>query len=85
MGSLSDFVHFEVIEEKPKTKVWIVEASSSDTKLGIVKWHCAWRRYAFFPEEETLYEQACLRDIATFLELETEGRKAERELEQPED
>lgn len=81
MGSLADFVLFELIEEKAKTKVWAVEASSSYTNLGQVKWHCAWRRYAFFPAYGTLFEQVCLREIAMFLELETEGRKAERKAE----
>lgn len=47
-------------------------------RLGIVKWHPSWRRFAFFPYDETLFEPDCLRDIADFCEGETKKRKAAR-------
>jgi hypothetical protein len=47
--------------------------------LGIVKWHPGWRRFAFFPLPQTLFEADCLRDLADFCANQTEQRKAERE------
>jgi hypothetical protein len=64
-----------------KTDVWHVwSLKDPPAHLGVVKWFSAWRRYAFFPAPETLYEQDCLRDLAEFIEAETvkqrKGRRA---------
>ena len=50
-----------------KTKIYQVMADTG-THLGDIKWYAPWRKYAFFPEPDTIYEQDCLRDIAGFLE-----------------
>ena len=50
-----------------KTKIYQVMADTGQ-HLGDIKWYASWRKYAFFPEPNTLYEQDCLRDIANFLE-----------------
>ena len=44
--------------------------------LGIIKWYAHWRRYAFFPEPDTLYEESCLKDIAKFLEGKTKSQRS---------
>lgn len=54
-----------------KTDIWRVEAVDGGGLLGTVRWWGGWRRYCFFPEAGTLYEQDCLRDIAEFCEAET--------------
>lgn len=38
----------------------------------MVKWYGGWRKYAFFPYADTLFEQDCLRDIAKMLDEVTE-------------
>jgi hypothetical protein len=50
-----------------KTKIYQV-MDEVGNHLGDIKWYAPWRKYAFFPEIDTLYEQDCLRDIAKFLE-----------------
>lgn len=42
-------------------------ATQGAVPLGVVKWWGAWRKYAFFPNPDTLYEQDCLRDIAQII------------------
>lgn len=67
-----------------KTKVWSVHAKDGGPPLGSVRWHGAWRRYSFFPEPGTLFEKDCLRDIANFLETQTEAqRRPATELAEP--
>lgn len=45
--------------------------------LGTVSWYGAWRRYAFWPGQATVYEATCLRDIAAFCDwLMREDRKS---------
>lgn len=41
--------------------------------LGEIKFVGGWRRFAFFPYGNTLYEQDCLRDIADFCEARTKA------------
>ena len=40
-------------------------------ELGIVRWFSSWRRYCFFPSDGSLYDAACLHEIAHFCESET--------------
>lgn len=59
-----------------KTRIWRVLAyhdmSGTDSySLGEIKWHGAWRRYAFFPRPDTLFEHDCLRKIADYCEKQT--------------
>jgi hypothetical protein len=62
-----------------KTDVWNVwSLKTPPFHLGRVKWFSSWRKYAFFPTSQTLYEQDCLRDIAGFIEAETLNHKKGR-------
>lgn len=62
------FINFIEIPASPgaKTMRWQVVTKDHQTVLGIIKWFGAWRCYAFFPNEKTIYEYKCLRDIAQF-------------------
>jgi hypothetical protein len=52
-----------------KTRIWaVVRNVQWNVTTGIIKWYAPWRRYAFFPEGETLYDAGCLTEIAAFLE-----------------
>jgi len=69
------WIKFVLIEQKEKTEVWAIHTKDFGTFLGTVKWFPSWRKYAFFPDASTVYEQDCLRDIANFIENEMEKRK----------
>jgi hypothetical protein len=65
-----------------KTQVWAVESIAEKggddpqfVELGAVKWYGAWRKYAFFPAPQTLFEHDCLRQIADFCESETKTQR----------
>ncbi len=34
--------------------------------LGQIRWFGRWRKYCFFPNTGTIYEETCLREIAEF-------------------
>jgi hypothetical protein len=73
---MAKWIKFKPLDqEKRITKRWQVLAIQGETELGIVSWYSGWRRYCFFPNPQTLYEQDCLRDIATFCEEETTTHK----------
>jgi hypothetical protein len=49
--------------------------AEGDVKLGEIRWFARWRKYCFFPETETVYEETCLDDISDFLVHETLAHK----------
>ena len=65
---MSKWISFFLDEKKPKTEVWRIETKEGKNILGYVKWFTRWRKYSFFPETDTVYENDCLRDIADFIE-----------------
>lgn len=60
---MSKYLEFSLIEEKVKTKVVGVWSRKSSNRLGLIKWYGAWRQYAFFPEDNTIFNVECLNDI----------------------
>jgi len=68
--------HHTPQDPKRKTKTWVV--ANGDYILGTIKWFAKWRKYSFYPrdDEPTVYEQTCLRDIASFIETKTKEYKS---------
>lgn len=73
--SVSKYIRFEMVNEKPKTRVYDVINRSSGWSIGQVKWYPNWRQYCFFPENECVFTKVCMNDINDFIErLMTERR-----------
>lgn len=62
------WIYIDFLCKSKSGKTNIYQVISEGIHLGDIKWYAQWRKYAFFPEKNTLYEQDCLRDIANFLE-----------------
>lgn len=74
------WIKFKLLVKKTKTNVWaVVTTYDKPITLGVIKWHCLWRKYAFFPEDDTLYEQQCLKDIINFMDKQMELRMGSNE------
>jgi len=67
------WIYFAKISEG-KTYVFNV-CTMEGVKLGEIKWYPQWRKYAFFPNPKTLYEQYCLSDISKFMDRLMNDRK----------
>jgi hypothetical protein len=61
-----------------RTEVHGVFSALHGDRLGTVKWYGAWRQYAFFPERETVWNHACLRQLAHFLDDAMRGQELRR-------
>ena len=60
-----------------KTRIWgVVSKDTPPVKLGEIKWFSRWRKYAFFPCTDTVFEEECLRDISFFVEQVTREHRA---------
>ena len=61
------WVRFVVTQlEGRSTEAWRVEAREDGVELGYIKFYPRWRKFAFYPLNDTLYEADCLHDIADF-------------------
>jgi len=69
------YIEFELIEEKPKTKVFNVKNKNSSVILGIIKWFSSWRQYCFFPSEETIFSYGCMNEVIDFIQELMKERK----------
>jgi hypothetical protein len=57
-----------------KTNVYDV-LTKDNIKLGEIRWFGRWRKYCFYPWNETLYEETCMREISQFIEEETSAQR----------
>ena len=64
-----------VPSQSGKTLIWVINAKEDGAFLGSIKWFGRWRRYVFHPAAESVFEQDCLRDIATFCEQRTNDHR----------
>lgn len=65
------FIHFEFVQTSPsgKTDIYNVVTLNGVLKLGVIMWYSPWRKkYVFYPENDTLFDPNCLREIADFVE-----------------
>lgn len=76
-----DFLAFIPGANKPKTETWFVLNKYDNIHLGWIGWFSRWRKYAFSPKPNTVYEEDCLRDIAEFCVLMTKQHKNMRRKE----
>ena len=58
-----------------KTKIFDVAPKEGGNNLGQIRWFSHWRKYSFFPNASTIFEQQCLRDIAQVLGILMNERK----------
>lgn len=76
--TVGKFIFFKdegCVSFRSKTHVFGVWARESEIRLGEVRWKNSWRKYAFFPEGETCFENECLTDIIEFCELKNAERR----------
>lgn len=62
---VKSWLTFEILPKSGKTDRYQVR--SGDLKLGVVKWFSGWRRYAFYPCSDTLFDANCLTEVVSFI------------------
>lgn len=51
-----------------KTKRWCVISTNGSIKLGHIMWYTSWRRYCFYPFQDTVFDTVCLKEVVAFIE-----------------
>ena len=77
MKTVYEYIQFDLVKQNEKTQIYAVRNIKSQFILGYVAWHCGWRQYCYGPmiEEETIYSEGCLKDIAEFIKQLMDDRK----------
>jgi hypothetical protein len=60
--------------ESGKTIIWTVK-NLNGSPLGLISWKGQWRKYAFFPAPDTVFDLNCLNEICVFLKEQTEAHR----------
>ena len=60
----------------PRTLVWSVFAKEGGYLVGTIKWYGAWRKYAFLPQPNTVFEEVCLAEIGQFIAARTAAHRS---------
>ena len=55
-------ISYRYASKSGKTQEWDV-ASKYGGNLGRIAWFGRWRKYAFFPWPETVFEEVCMREL----------------------
>jgi len=74
------WIYVDLLAKSKSGKTNIYQVVSNGVFLGDIKWHAPWRKYAFFPDANTLYEQDCLKDLESFLTEITVKYKKNKEI-----
>jgi hypothetical protein len=77
---VSLYIDFRLTERSPgrKTDLWEVLAKdAASTILGWISFTGSWRKFVFYPKENTQYDALCLRDIADFCHEQTNAWRGE--------
>ena len=75
----TEFLTFEEREPKEKTKVFSI-ATKAGTIIGWIQWYGGFRKYSFFPEANTVWDENCLKDVQSFIGKLMHQRKADAQV-----
>lgn len=54
---------------------WEIWSDSQNVIIGQVRWYSHWRKYCFFPSQDTVWEEICLGEISDFIKRRTTERR----------
>lgn len=54
------------VPDGQKTRRYRVTSNMSGFSLGQIRFYGAWRKFCFFPDENTVFDASCLQEIIEF-------------------
>ncbi|RLI55250.1 MAG: hypothetical protein DRP09_10570 [Candidatus Thorarchaeota archaeon] len=79
----TEHLRFSFVRKSESGKTWIIAVfnKKTETFLGQVRWFGNWRKYCFYPERNTIYDQKCLGDIGNFMKMLTKHHREKKRKE----
>ena len=70
---IEQLVEFRDSSSSPsgKTRIFVVQNPETKEYQGTIKWHGPWRKYVFYPDENSFYDHDFLQYVGQFLEQRT--------------
>jgi len=75
------YIVFKEREPLPKTRRWDVVNTRTNEVVGEIQWYGGFRKYVFFPEDDTLYDASCMQMIGDFLNAQQIARKPKKRVQ----
>jgi len=80
MITIYKYIHFaETFSKRRKTRTFDCMNNDGVTFLGDIAWHCGWRQYCFYPNDNMIFAMSCLVDINHFIQQLMDERKSNGE------
>lgn len=62
------FVRFELTDTRADgTSVFNIYNNITGEHLGMIDWYDNWRKYCFLPNDNTLWEVECLKEVIDYI------------------
>lgn len=67
---IGDYIRaFDITPDNRKTSIYkLCNAKNELIHLGEIKYNGAWRKYCFYPIDDTVFDNKCLMDIVNFID-----------------
>ena len=72
---ITKWVKIEEVGKSDSGKTLIWDVTNGKFWLGEIRWFSKWRKYAFYPYQNTVFEEDCMRDISNWCEQATRHHK----------
>lgn len=83
---MTDYLTFvDVTPEGRKTAIVDVRSTRSGINLGQIRWFGRWRQYAFYPDDETIWNPDCLEAVNARIRKLMAARRTEQHPLGPDD
>jgi hypothetical protein len=77
---MSKWIDFVEYPTNGVTKAFTVVPKENEAiYIGKIKWYAPWRKFAFFPEPNCVFETQCLKDITSFIDKLMLDRKIKKQ------
>lgn len=50
-----------------KTPILFIYSNKDESVLGQIKWFSSWRKFCFFPKQDTVWDDKCLKELTDYL------------------
>jgi len=68
MAKASFLTFIEVRVPDQKTHRYRVLSKINEEELGVIRYHAHWRKFCFYPAQETIFDTDCLYELSTKLD-----------------
>ena len=62
-----------------KTQCYSIQSTYDDSNLGVIQWYSPWRGYAFYPNDNCVFESNCLETISEWIKTLNQAHRQKKQ------